>query len=188
MLVKLPYITLVFLFFSYFPFEKNQNAEELQMRSPLHLMRETALRKHFAYLVHMLCSCTYIHELAPHLIGEDPILLGPLNQLMDRALKGHPYVKSPIDIACWDIKGQKAQLPVCELMGGRYGDDFILYRAISQQTPEKMADDVSKYRSEGYRRFQLKVGGDVEIDIQRIRQAADELEIGDKLIDHRLLS
>ena len=123
-----------------------------------------------------------IRELAPHLIGEDPILLGPLNQLMDRALKGHPYVKSPIDIACWDIKGQKAQLPVCELMGGRYGDDFILYRAISQQTPEKMADDVSKYRSEGYRRFQLKVGGDVEIDIQRIRQAADELEIGDKLI------
>ena len=40
-----------------------------------------------------------IRELAPHLLGQDPRALGPLNRLMDRALKGHPYVKSGIDIA-----------------------------------------------------------------------------------------
>ncbi len=33
---------------------------------------------------------------------------------MDAALKGHPYVKSGIDIACWDILGQAAGLPVCD--------------------------------------------------------------------------
>jgi L-alanine-DL-glutamate epimerase-like enolase superfamily enzyme len=101
---------------------------------------------------------------------------------MDRALKGHPYVKSPIDIACWDIKGQTAGLPICELLGGRYGDDFVLYRAISQQEPEAMADNVQSYRDEGYRRFQLKVGGDPDIDIQRIRKVAERLETGDKLV------
>ena len=45
---------------------------------------------------------------------------------------GHPYVKAPIDVACWDIKGKIAGLPVCELLGGRFGDSFQLYRAISQ--------------------------------------------------------
>ena len=38
------------------------------------------------------------------------------------------------------------------------------------------------YRGEGYRRFQLKVGADPQLDIQRIRQVADLLEPGDKLI------
>jgi L-alanine-DL-glutamate epimerase-like enolase superfamily enzyme len=101
---------------------------------------------------------------------------------MDAALKGHPYVKSGIDIACWDILGQVAGLPVCTLLGGRYGDDFGLYRAISQETPEAMAGKVAGYRVEGYRRFQLKVGGDPETDIARIRAVRSVLEPGDVLV------
>ena len=123
-----------------------------------------------------------IAELAPHLIGQDPTQLGKLNRLMDAALKGHPYVKSAIDMACWDILGQVAGQPVCHLLGGRYGDDFVLYRAISQQSPDEMAAKVAGYRDEGYRRFQLKVGGDPDTDIQRIHAVADLLQPGDKLI------
>ncbi len=123
-----------------------------------------------------------IKELGPHLIGEDPTQTSKLNMIMDRCLKGHAYVKSPIDIACWDIKGQLAGKPVCELLGGRYGDDFILYRAISQVDPEAMAENVKQYRDEGYRRFQLKVGGNPDEDIERIRLASNVLESGDKLI------
>ncbi len=64
--------------------------------------------------------------------------------LMDAALKGHPYVKSGIDIACWDILGQACGMSVCELLGGRYGDDVHLYRAISQEEPEAMAARVAE--------------------------------------------
>lgn len=123
-----------------------------------------------------------IAELAPHLIGHDPTQLGKLNQFMDAAMKGHPYVKSGIDIACWDILGQVSGVPVCTLLGGRWGDDFVLYRAISQQSPEEMAKNVNGYREEGYRRFQLKVGGDPNEDIARIHAVAGVLRPGDKLV------
>ena len=123
-----------------------------------------------------------IAELAPHLIGESPLQLECLNRTMDAALKGHPYVKSGIDIACWDILGQVASQPVCVLLGGRYGDDFVLYRAISQESPEAMANHVAGYREEGYRRFQLKVGGNPDVDIDRIRAVSGKLQPGDKLV------
>ena len=123
-----------------------------------------------------------IQEIAPAIIGEDPTQLGKLNRQMDTALKGHPYVKSAIDMAAWDILGKVAGLPVCDLLGGRYGDDFVLYRAISQEAPEAMAERINEYRTEGYRRFQLKVGGDPDEDIERIKQAAAQLQPGDKLI------
>ena len=60
-----------------------------------------------------------VRELGPHLIGEDPRQLAKLNHRMDAALKGHPYVKSGIDIACWDILGQALGVPVWKLLGGR---------------------------------------------------------------------
>ncbi len=123
-----------------------------------------------------------IAELAPHLLGCDPTQLGLLNQRMDQAMRGHPYVKSALDMACWDILGQASGQPVSTLLGGRYGEDFPLYRAISQDTPAAMAASVHTYRAQGYTKFQLKVGGDPDTDIARIRTAAEELAPGDVLI------
>jgi cis-L-3-hydroxyproline dehydratase len=123
-----------------------------------------------------------LRELGPHLLGCDPRELLKLNHRMDAALKGHPYVKSGIDIACWDLLGQAVQLPVCVLLGGRFGDSIRLYRAISQEAPERMAEKVAQYRDEGYTRFQLKVGGDPDLDIERIRQVRSILQPTDRLV------
>ena len=112
----------------------------------------------------------------------DPRELSVLNHRMDAALKGHPYVKSGIDIACWDILGQFSGLPVCTLMGGRFGDSVRLYRAISQLPPDEMAKSVAGYRAQGYTRFQLKVGGDPDVDIERIRAARAILRPTDRLV------
>ena len=125
---------------------------------------------------------TGIAELGPHLIGLDPRELGRLNHRMDAALKGHPYVKSAIDMACWDILGKAAGLPVCTLLGGRFGEAVDLYRAISQEPAARMAARVAQYRAEGYRKFQLKVGGDPGEDIARIRAVRAKLKAGDVLV------
>ncbi len=114
-----------------------------------------------------------IGELAQYLIGQDPTALGPLNVVMDTALLGHPYVKSAIDMACWDLLGKSSGKPVCDLLGGRHGKSVELYRAISQRPAEEMAENVAKYRDEGYRKFQLKVGGDPQADIARIHAASN---------------
>jgi L-alanine-DL-glutamate epimerase-like enolase superfamily enzyme len=123
-----------------------------------------------------------LRQLAPHLLGEDPTQLERINRKMDAILKGHPYVKSGLDIAFWDLLGQVAQLPACVLLGGRYEENVALYRAISQDTPEAMAARVTEYRAQGYRRFQLKVGGDPDVDIERIHAVAARLERGDRLV------
>jgi L-alanine-DL-glutamate epimerase-like enolase superfamily enzyme len=123
-----------------------------------------------------------LRELGPHLIGLEPRELLSLNRHMDAALKGHPYVKSGIDMACWDILGKSTGMPVCQLLGGRFGKTVRLYRAISQQPPEEMARNVAGYRTAGYTRFQLKVGGDPDQDIQRIHQVRAILQPSDRLV------
>ena len=125
---------------------------------------------------------TGLAELAPDLLGLDPTELGNLNRRMDQLMRGHPYVKSAIDMACWDILGKVAGQPVVTLMGGRNGADFPLYRAISQDTPQNMAANVAGYRAQGYTKFQLKVGGNPDVDIERIHAVAKEMQRGDVLV------
>jgi cis-L-3-hydroxyproline dehydratase len=123
-----------------------------------------------------------IEEIGPKVIGLDPTDLDVLNRHMDAVLRGHPYVKAPIDIACWDILGKATGLPVYKLLGGAAQEKVALYRAISQEAPEAMAKKIAGYKSEGYTKFQLKVGGDADMDILRIRQTRAILSDGDILV------
>ena len=123
-----------------------------------------------------------IGELSSVLLGQDPTAIAVINSIMDRALLGHPYVKSVIDMACWDILGKVAGKSVCTLMGGAFGEGVALYRAISQTSPDEMTERVAAYRAEGYKKFQLKVGGDPATDIERVKQTAALLDRGEILV------
>ena len=123
-----------------------------------------------------------IGELSATLLGQDPTAIGPINRLMDRALLGHPYVKSAIDMACWDLLGKVTGKSVCDLMGGKFGDSVALYRAISQRPTDEMAENVAAHRADGYTKFQLKVGGRPSDDIDRIHAVADILSDGEVLV------
>ncbi|MEX0582623.1 MAG: cis-3-hydroxy-L-proline dehydratase, partial [Sneathiella sp.] len=121
-------------------------------------------------------------EIGPHLIGQNPLALHEINRVMDSALRGHPYVKAPIDIACWDILGKATGQPVYMLLGGAMQEDVALYRAISQESPDRMAARIKGYSEEGYTKFQLKVGGDANEDIDRIHATRAILKKSDILV------
>ena len=117
-----------------------------------------------------------ILEIGQSLIGKDPSEISNINLEMEKKLKGHPYVKSPIDMACWDIIGKNYKMPVWKLLGGKFGDEIQLYRAISQESPEMMKQKVNEYKQEGYTKFQLKVGGEYNEDIERIISVSSVLD------------
>lgn len=123
-----------------------------------------------------------IDEIGPKLIGHDPTNLNAINRHMDAVLRGHPYAKAPLDIACWDILGKVAGLPVSALLGGAEQDEIALYRAISQEDASIMAQKIAGYRAEGYTKFQLKVGGDANDDIARIKACRAILQPTDILV------
>ncbi len=122
-----------------------------------------------------------IAKLAPALIGADPLNIGKINERMDASLKGHPYVKSALDMACWDLFGQATDLPVYTLLGGQRQSIVKLFKVISRKEPDEMVADLMDYQDQGFFQFQMKVGEAPEIDIERILKVAGELEPGNLL-------
>lgn len=109
-----------------------------------------------------------IQTMAPFLIGLDPRKVVDVERVMDLALPGHLYAKSPIDMACWDIAGQAAGLPIADLMGGGSRTPAPIASSVGAKTPEETEAVMTRYRNRGYWVHSVKVGGDVERDIERI--------------------
>lgn len=117
--------------------------------------------------------------IAPALLGIDPRQLGLVEQVMDRAVRGHGYAKAPFDAACWDILGKATEQPVWMLLGGKLTDGAPLYHVAPQRAPDEMNREMEGLRQKGYRQFQIKVGADWRMDIERIRATAPALQPGE---------
>ena len=110
-----------------------------------------------------------IETFAPFLIGLDPRKVLGVERAMDLALPGHLYAKSPIDMACWDIAGQAAGMPIADLMGGGSRAPRPIASSVGAKTVEETRAVIERYRARGYVAHSVKIGGDVERDIARIR-------------------
>jgi cis-L-3-hydroxyproline dehydratase len=116
---------------------------------------------------------TALRELVPALLGIDPSNLALVNEAMDRALRGHAYAKSAVDIACWDILGKAAGLPVSTLLGGLLQESYPLYMAVPLGPADAMVDYVRAGVAEGIHHFQLKLGADPREDAERVARVVD---------------
>lgn len=117
---------------------------------------------------------------APALLGQDPRQVGLIEQIMDHAVQGHGYAKAPFDADCWDILGKASDQPVWMLLGGKLTDGAPMYRVAPQKATNETLAEMQHYRDQGYRQFQIKVGGDWATDIDRIHQGVALLQSGEK--------
>ena len=120
-----------------------------------------------------------VAHLAPAILGLDPRQTHVIELAMDRRLLGHSAAKAALDIACWDILGKATDLPIYALLGGKMCDGAPMYRVIPDKAPTESDALMQKYRGQGYRQFQIKVGKDWKADIDRIHRAADLLQPGE---------
>ncbi|MQA06628.1 MAG: mandelate racemase [Streptosporangiales bacterium] len=116
-----------------------------------------------------------LRVLGPAVVGADPRDVKRVQLLMRKALKGHHYARSAIDLACWDVLGKAADMPVAHLLGGVLQASFPVIRAIGIDTPDAMRAAAAAFAEEGYSRVQVKLGDDWRLDVERARACLTEL-------------
>jgi cis-L-3-hydroxyproline dehydratase len=117
-------------------------------------------------------------EIAPSLLGLDPRGLGHLGRHMDTVFKGHPYIKSALDMACCDLAARAAEVPLVTLLGGQEGTTVDLYTVVTHGPVDGMVEHARRLVKEGYGRLQIKVGGNVRDDIERVTAVAGAVPKG----------
>lgn len=113
--------------------------------------------------------------LAPLLIGKNPMEFERIHELMNSVIHGVPAAKAAIDIACFDLAGKKLNVPAYQLIGGRYHEKFPITHVLSISEPDKMAREAADRVKQGYRSFKMKVGTEVQKDVERIRAVRAEV-------------
>lgn len=111
-----------------------------------------------------------LQEMAPVLLGADPVGPEALMDRLDEYLQGHDYAKSAVDMALWDLTGQAAGLPLYTLLGGRRQQTMPLYHSMTCVAPDEMARMAVEAHASGIRQFQAKLGADADwqADVERL--------------------
>jgi galactonate dehydratase len=95
-----------------------------------------------------------VRTFARYLVGQDPSRIEHHWQYLYRmgpfrgsVLSG---AVSAVDIALWDLKGQRLQAPIWELLGGRCRDRVRLHLLMGGGTPEEIAAHAKAAAAEGF--------------------------------------
>jgi L-alanine-DL-glutamate epimerase-like enolase superfamily enzyme len=123
---------------------------------------------------HALGARAALAQMAPHLIGQDPLNMNSIHACMEAQLCGHAYAKAAIDIALWDLRGKHYGARVCDLLGGAQSENVISYYTTGSVSPDEAARIAVEKRDQGFERLQIKVGGrPVDIDIEAVRKVRE---------------
>ncbi len=89
-----------------------------------------------------------VNDIAPFLLGEDPLRVEHLFQTATRQPFWPPGLVamsafSGVEQACWDIAGKARGVPVYELLGGRVRDYVRLYDHLGGGEPDALYNDMA---------------------------------------------
>jgi L-alanine-DL-glutamate epimerase-like enolase superfamily enzyme len=74
-----------------------------------------------------------------------------------------------IDMALWDLAGKECHQPIYRLFGGKVRDRVNYYCYLEQGTPQHVGEQGRKGLANGYTVFYLKVGIDVEQELEMVK-------------------
>jgi L-alanine-DL-glutamate epimerase-like enolase superfamily enzyme len=120
--------------------------------------------------------------LAPLIVGRDPRQVRPLYRSVEQSLRGHGSAKSAIDMALWDLAAKAVGLPLADYWGGRVANEVPVFAVVSIGSRDDMAASLATYRTQGYSRFQIKIGaGTPQQDIELIRDITAMVEPNERI-------
>ena len=101
-------------------------------------------------------------HIAPLLIGRDPDRIEDAWQYLYRGTywRGGPVLMTAlagIDLALWDIKGKRADLPVYSLLGGKTREGALAYRHCDGRDAIEIEDNIRAAQALGYCVFRAQV-------------------------------
>lgn len=122
---------------------------------------------------------TVRHLIADHLLpaieGTDPTAIGVVHARLDAEVKGHPYAKAALDIACHDLVGRELGLPVSTLLGGAHRDSVEVVHSLGLMDIERCLDEAEQAFGEGVRTFKCKTGREPERDVELVAKMRQRL-------------
>jgi muconate cycloisomerase len=113
--------------------------------------------------------------LSPAVVGLDPSELAVVHARMDKVVKGHPYAKAAVDVACHDIAGKAMDVPVWKLLGGRHREGLQVTHSLGIMDVDKCVAEAEQAVAEGIRTIKCKTGLDAERDVELVRRLRETL-------------
>ena len=107
-------------------------------------------------------------RVARELVGQDPLNINRLMELMDKLAPTQRGAGAAVEMACVDLASRIQGVPIHTYLGGAVQDSVQFNAWIGMLPPEEAATEAKRWLKAGFRSAKIKVGSGVEADRDRI--------------------
>lgn len=115
------------------------------------------------------------HDAAQWLVGRDPLNIA----VFHRECPLETRLKSGVEMALWDIRGQAAGLPLAKLMGGVLRPEVEVAACMGIASYGRAKELAAYYVERGFSTLKCKAGSNMQEDLDMVRGIRDA--VGDRL-------
>jgi o-succinylbenzoate synthase len=121
-----------------------------------------------------------INYIKPELVGLDIDNLEEIMKVIHNSIFGNNSAKAAVDIAIYDLFCKKYKLPLYKFLGG-YKTSLTTDITIANDTVEHMVRKSLEAVMDGYTYLKVKVGNDIDLDIERVKAVRKAVRKGIKI-------
>ncbi|OVZ59105.1 hypothetical protein CDO44_13115 [Pigmentiphaga sp. NML080357] len=108
-------------------------------------------------------------------LGQDAFGLEALHRRLEGAAGAEVCALSGFVCAIYDLQARILGVPLHVLLGGKVRDTVEASRIVSIKSPEEMAAQAARLAASGYRYLKLKLSGEPDLDVARVRTVRERL-------------
>jgi L-rhamnonate dehydratase len=120
----------------------------------------------------------FAKTIAPLAIGEDACDIERLLRKVEGAGYYHHkramvMARAALEMACWDIVGKQARMPLHRLWGGRFRERVPIIGYIQSGNPTRVAEEAADFVRRGFGTLKVKLGMGEALDLDIVRAARE---------------
>ncbi|MCG8557026.1 MAG: dipeptide epimerase [Proteobacteria bacterium] len=117
----------------------------------------------------LACGSALAPERLEWLEGRDARRLGALSREAETRLRSAPAARACLDMALYDLFARSVDVPLVEFLGRQYSA-LPTSITIGIKSTEAALDEAQEYVGRGFRHLKVKIGLDLNADIERVRR------------------
>ncbi|MEM8929857.1 MAG: dipeptide epimerase [Acidobacteriota bacterium] len=116
------------------------------------------------------CTTALSDDALGWLVGEDARHIGRTTGIAADTMAGTPAARAAVDMALWDLFGQRLEVPLVDLFGARRREPLPTSITVGIQSIDDALDDTREYLDRGFRCLKVKIGDDWREDVERLER------------------
>jgi len=113
-------------------------------------------------------AATITQKIKPLVLGQSATNINRLSDMIGAVADVQIGARAAVEMAAIELACRRLGISLCDYLGGAVADEVVFNGWVGELPADEAALDAARWAKAGFKSLKIKIGGDVDADIQRV--------------------